>query len=160
MNTQSRAGKIARLPHAVREELNRRMEDGEAGVKVLAWLNGLPEVQAILRAEFGGKAIGKQNLWAWRHGGYRDWVMRRDAMELALRFREEAKEIGDWSSKTGDGKSMVEMMVVWVTAQFGVASRHLLAARGEERWKLLRQMWADVDRMRRGEISGRLIVRF
>ena len=35
MNTQSRAGKIARLPFAVREELNRRMEDGKAGVKVL-----------------------------------------------------------------------------------------------------------------------------
>ncbi|MEZ0276468.1 MAG: hypothetical protein ACAH88_16280, partial [Roseimicrobium sp.] len=197
MNIQSRAGKIARLPFAVREELNRRMEDGEAGVKVLEWLNGLPEVQAILRAEFGGKAIGKQNLWAWRHGGYRDLVMRRDAMELALRFGEEGEEIEEavagqcdgpmvrWSDaglagtgKDGQGsmpdgrasgrtgeeagskmqgrrrRSMVEVMAVWVTAQFGVASRRVMAARGEEHWRLLRQMVADVDRLRRGEQGG------
>src|SRR5438034_46880 len=41
MNTQCRAGKIARLPSAVREELNRRMVDREAGVRRVGWWGGL-----------------------------------------------------------------------------------------------------------------------
>jgi hypothetical protein len=53
----TRNGKIARLPLAVRQELNRRLDDGEQGKNLVAWLNALPEVQAIVAAEFGGKAI-------------------------------------------------------------------------------------------------------
>jgi len=33
-----RHGKIARLPHAVREELNLRLQDGESGKGLIAWL--------------------------------------------------------------------------------------------------------------------------
>jgi len=39
----TRNGKIARLPMAVREELNLRMEQGVEGAGLLAWLNGLPK---------------------------------------------------------------------------------------------------------------------
>ena len=58
----TRNGKIARLPHMVREELNRRIRDGEEGKKLVAWLNGLPKVKAVVAAEFGGKPISEQNL--------------------------------------------------------------------------------------------------
>ena len=185
-----RIGKIARLPRVVRDELNRRLNDGENGNKILAWLNELPEVREILKSEFGGTPIGKQNLWAWRHGGYRDWVMREDTMELAQRFGEEAEEVagsvagreevedgpmpngqglaGVRDGLTPDGRSrkmqdgedrvqgrrpMTEMMALWVTAQFGIASRHVVAARGKEHWRLLRQMVADVSRLRGGDHS-------
>ena len=43
-----RTGKIARLPHQLRNELNQRLHDGESGVDLIKWLNALPEVQAIL----------------------------------------------------------------------------------------------------------------
>ena len=36
-------GKIARLPRAIRDELNRRMDDGQTGKELLPWLNGLPK---------------------------------------------------------------------------------------------------------------------
>ncbi len=36
----ARTGKIARLPRALREELNRHLDEGEAGVDLVAWLNG------------------------------------------------------------------------------------------------------------------------
>ena len=65
----TRNGKIARLPRSVRQELNRRLEDGEQGNKLVAWLNGLPEVHAIVAAEFGGKSIREQNLSEWKKGG-------------------------------------------------------------------------------------------
>ena len=63
---KARTGKIARLPCPVREELNKRLESAEPGGEVLAWLNGLPEVRAILGTEFGGSPITKQNLSHWR----------------------------------------------------------------------------------------------
>ena len=72
--TVTRNGKIARLPRAMREELNRRLRDGEQGNKLVAWLNGLPEVKAVVALEFGGKPIREQNLSEWRKGGYRDWL--------------------------------------------------------------------------------------
>ena len=37
----SRNGKIARLPGQNREEINRRLHDGEDGKKILGWLNYL-----------------------------------------------------------------------------------------------------------------------
>ena len=44
----TRNGKIARLPRAIRDELNCRLADGEIGGRLVDWLNGLPEVQKIL----------------------------------------------------------------------------------------------------------------
>ncbi len=38
-------GKIARLPRNVRDELNHSIDNGETGVRLVEWLNGLPEVQ-------------------------------------------------------------------------------------------------------------------
>ena len=51
----NRNGKIARLPKPLREELNRRLDNGEPARRLLPWLNSLPAVRALLAAEFGGK---------------------------------------------------------------------------------------------------------
>jgi hypothetical protein len=72
-------GKISRLPREIREQLNQRLDDGEPGNRLVAWLNGLPAVQALLAAEFGGAAINEQNLSNWKQGGYRDWIMLQEA---------------------------------------------------------------------------------
>ena len=45
-------------------QLNQRLQNGEPGKLLVAWLNSRPEVQAILAAP---------NLSAWRKGGYVDW---------------------------------------------------------------------------------------
>lgn len=82
----TRNGKIARLPHSARQELNRRLDEGEQGKKLVAWLNALPEAQAIVSAEFGGKPIREQDLSEWRQGGYRDW----------RRSRRRSKSPGGW----------------------------------------------------------------
>src|SRR6266403_6134643 len=92
----TRNGKIARLPLAVRQEFNRRLDEGEQGKKLVAWLNGLPAVQAIVTTEFGGKPIREQNLSEWKQGGYRDWLAKQEALEIAERLREDAME---WSTE-------------------------------------------------------------
>ena len=74
----ARIGKIARLPAAIRTELNQRLRDGQIGPQVLPWLNSLPETQALLTTEFGGKPINPQNLSDWRQGGFVDWERSQD----------------------------------------------------------------------------------
>ena len=62
----TRTGKIARLPQDVRDELNQRLENGEPGAELLAWLNSLPDTKRMLAARFGGHEINHPNLTAWR----------------------------------------------------------------------------------------------
>jgi hypothetical protein len=71
----TRTGKIARLPREIREQLNRRLQDGEPGKKLVEWLNSLPEVKAALNTQFGGRRVSEQNLSEWKAGGYRDWLV-------------------------------------------------------------------------------------
>ena len=47
-----RNGKIATLPSDIRDALNLRMENGEQGEELLAWLNGLPQVKDRLKGGF------------------------------------------------------------------------------------------------------------
>ena len=51
-------GKIGRLPKAIQEPVNRRLESDEKGRTLVAWLNALPEVQAVLAMEFAGLRFG------------------------------------------------------------------------------------------------------
>ena len=68
----TRNGKIARLPRTVREELNRRMQEVDPGLRLVARLNGLPDTQRVLANGFGGRPVSKQYLAEWKAGGYRE----------------------------------------------------------------------------------------
>ena len=91
----TRNGKIARMPVTVRDELNLRMENGQEGAKLLAWLNGLPAVRETLKASFEGARISKQNLSEWRQGGFREWQLRREWIGQAGELEASANEMRD-----------------------------------------------------------------
>lgn len=74
----ARQGKISRLPHALREQVNLRILDGEPAAKILAWLNAKPEAAAVWRQHFSGEAATEQNLSNWRQAGYAEWLARRE----------------------------------------------------------------------------------
>ena len=65
----TRRGKIARLPQPIREQINRRLQNGEEGIQIIQWLNALPEVIAQMISEFGGQPVNEtafkntQNRW-------------------------------------------------------------------------------------------------
>ena len=75
--------KISRFPRGIREELNRRLDRSEPGKVTLNWLNALPEVQAVLKAEFDGEPVKKQNLSDWKSSGFRNWQLRQSALDFA-----------------------------------------------------------------------------
>lgn len=90
MNTKTRTGKIARLAAPIREQLNTRLNNGESGPKLVAWLNALPETRELLQAEYEGRPISEQNLSEWRNGGYAEWLARREMSQQAAAFAAQA----------------------------------------------------------------------
>ncbi|MGH9351827.1 MAG: hypothetical protein ACRD2G_06680 [Terriglobia bacterium] len=71
-------GKIARLPHVVREELNQRLLDNQPAEPILSWLNALYEVQRVLIQQFAGTPLTPQNLSEWRTGGFVEWRLKKE----------------------------------------------------------------------------------
>jgi hypothetical protein len=146
----TRNGKIAHLPKPIREELNQRLEEGETGQALVDWLNGLPEVRVVLDAHFPGTEIREQNLSEWRKGGYQDWLRHQEAREVFEQLYEQAEE----QTARGQEKQrppMTEVLSLWMTARYTVATREIDAAEGPERWRLLRQFGDGVARLRRTE---------
>jgi hypothetical protein len=109
---KTRTGKIARLPREVRDELNRRLDNGEDGPSLLAWLNGRPGTLQVMQDHFGGAPVTKQNLSEWRQGGWLDWQRQQEALILADRLLEGA---ADLEQRAGDGPltdRMAELLAV------------------------------------------------
>ncbi|MDR3401545.1 MAG: hypothetical protein P4L99_03520 [Chthoniobacter sp.] len=149
----TRNGKIARLPQAVREELNHRLFNGESGTSLLAWLHGRRDVQDVLAKEFGGRPINAQNLTEWRQGGYREWL---DAGEARMLARELGQEM--LGEQPPVFASLTEPLAVWTTSRYAVATRRVERARSAaEHWRLLREMSADVIKLRQNELRAQTL---
>lgn len=86
-------GKIQRAPLDVRNELCRRIENGELGPVVLPWLNGLAEVQRICREHFAGEEVSAKNLSDFRTGYYQKWLAERKTIARQRALSEQALEI-------------------------------------------------------------------
>jgi hypothetical protein len=65
-----RNGKISRLPEAIRNQVNQKLQDGVPYDQIIAWL-----------AEQGHPGILKMNLSRWTHGGFQDWLDERHSLQ-------------------------------------------------------------------------------
>jgi hypothetical protein len=90
---KARNGKIARLPKAIREQLNQRLADGMPGEALLDWLHSQPEVLEVLVRDFDARPILKQNLSEWRQGGFREWEARQERLEILREIDDEAADV-------------------------------------------------------------------
>jgi hypothetical protein len=144
----TRNGKIARLPREVRNQLNRRLQDGEPGTKLVGWLNSSPEVQSVVAAEFASRPVNEQNLSEWKQGGYRDWLLHQDALEQVPPVATEASELN--GAVPGQ---LSDHMAVWLTAHLMAVVRRLAAAETDDaaKWRLLHEAAADIAAFRRGD---------
>lgn len=145
----SRTGKIAKLPKKVRDELNRRLDDGETGRNLVEWLNNLPEVVAILASDFNGKPIREQNLSEWKQRGYRDWQNHQETLEIAKRLGEDAAQ---WNAE--GSIPVADTLTLWLIGRYALASRQLTEVSAREGWRLLREICSDVVELQRGQHSA------
>jgi hypothetical protein len=137
-------GKIRRAPKAVREELNRRLVEGESGKAIVAWLNGAPEMQEMLAREFGGRPVSEQNLSEWKKGGHRAWLRQQTATEAVA-------EVADGAEDLQEAETMGDRFCAWLMARYALAARSVEDDKGTVDLKLLRQICRDAVAMRRGD---------
>src|ERR1700677_583058 len=77
LKIRSHTGKIGHLPYEIRCQLARGIQEGVPGIRLVAWLDSLPEVQTILLEDFGGRPINQQNFSKWKIRGYPDWLQEQ-----------------------------------------------------------------------------------
>ncbi len=148
----TRTGKIARLPREIREQLNRRLAEGEFGSKLVEWLNGLSQVKNALAAGFNGREINEQNLSEWKQGGFRDWEARQETVWQARELAADAGEI----SAAAEGSLADHLAMTLVARYAGLMSGWDGEANDEFRRKLraLRSLSQDIVELRRGDHSA------
>lgn len=103
----ARQGKIARLPHVLREEVNRRLLDGQTSGKILGWLNDQADAREIWEDQFEGMAASSQNLSEWRAGGYREWRARKEKTENLKTLSCFAKDLAKSGGSIADGAAAI-----------------------------------------------------
>jgi hypothetical protein len=145
-------GKIARLPRGIREQICRRLDNGECGKEVLAWLNGLPEVKTVLAEKFGGRPVSQQNLCGWWGASGGAW---RSRQEMVSQARELAGEHGELKEASGDVEVSDRVAGV-LSVELAKLGRKLLAekAGSAEQWRCLREVLRELSQLRRDDHSG------
>ena len=143
------AGKIARLSRRRRDDIGRRLENGLPGGEILKWLNKLKDVKAVLRAQFGGRRINKQNLSAWRRSGYVEWL-ELERQQRSLRQRvEEAEAL----AKTVGERSLGNGLAIVLALEMHGLTKTLLQQETDpvKRWERVRELHREVSRLRRDD---------
>jgi hypothetical protein len=142
----TRNGKIARLPRHIRDQLNRRLQDGEEGSTLLEWLNALPAVQEVLKQSFGGQPVSKQNLSEWRQGGYRDWERHEESCELVRRLTEQTDDLDEEAGIIEVSHRLSSVLAV----ELARVTEVLLMETTDphERWRRLREVLHELAQLR------------
>jgi len=145
----TRNGKIARLPREIREQLNRRLEDGEPGPQVLSWLNEHPNVRRILERDFGGRPVNEQNLSEWRQGGFRDWQRHQQSCDHVRRLTDQSEALNEATEKTDVSDRLATVFAV----ELFKVMEQLLEKSGDDKERLgyLREALREVRFLRRGD---------
>jgi hypothetical protein len=140
-------GKIGRLKSEIREAVGRKLEDGERGVEILSWLNGLPEVQRVLQEQFGGRPISKQNLSHWRDSGHVEWLQRQDRRLSLQGVAERAEAMSEGTS----GRDLGQQFAKVLTAEIALLGMDLLRSEtnAQKRWRRLCDLRRQLTRLRR-----------
>ena len=148
INSMTRNGKIARLPHPIREQINRRLQNGDEGQKIAEWLNRLPKVRTVLKAEFDGQPINENNLSNWKLGGYRDWQAQQEALAAVRQFGADAAELSQAA-----GGQLADQLAVCLAARIALALQQP-ASDGDDpatQMQRLRQLCLDLVALRKGD---------
>jgi hypothetical protein len=146
----TRNGKIARLPLAIREELNQRLQNGEQGKQLVEWLNSLPKVQAVMKAHFEGRPIGEPNLSEWKNGGYLSWEADHQTLDAVTSLVEGANDL---QKAAKDG--LTDRLGLFLAAKMAVELRQVDSVPdAAEKAKVWRELRGSLVALQRGEINS------
>src|SRR6266567_99526 len=150
---RTRTGKIARLPRAIRHQLNQRLADGQPGNQLVHWLNHLPQVRQCLAEQFAGRPISEQNLSEWKAGGYLEWLNRQDTLDQARELAADADDLRSAAETAGQHR-LSDHLATILAARY---ARLLNNWNGEvtealeHQLRLLHALNQDIASLRRGD---------
>ncbi len=143
---KTRNGKIARLPKDMREEINRRLQNGEPAETILRRLNKQEDCRDTVEIFFDGRPVSPQNLSEWRQGGYEDWLRKEERLARIRDLTEDAKDFereGDDHSIADRVATMMEMELMEVAEQLQTITDP------DQRWTRMREILSELHRLRR-----------
>jgi hypothetical protein len=144
----TRNGKIARLPEALREQLNQRLLDGEQGKQLVLWLNELPKVQAVMKSAFEGRPITEDNLSEWKNGGYLVWASGQRMWNTVCSFMDGTKAL----RAAAKGGLTDRMALMLAAAMAGQMQQLESMPDGIEKAKIWRELRISLLALRRSEL--------
>ena len=139
-------GKIGRLSKYFRDEIGRRIEDGEPGRDIVKWLNEHSRVQEILKEQFGGRPITEQNLSEWKQTGHPEWLRREEARLFVTRLTEQSDDLDEAT----DGHEISDRFASVLAAELARLAMTLLENETdpEKRWQLLCSVHREFSQLR------------
>lgn len=153
-------GKIARLPKPIRDQLNQRLDDGQAAEDILPWLNHLPECKKVLAEKFDSRPITRQNLSQWKTAGYQTWLRVQQAREQVQSLVEQAKDLGNDEDGliAKDGMTLADRLGSLLVVQLLTALQQLdNIADPDQRWQRIKDISRELSRLRREDHHGRRV---
>jgi hypothetical protein len=146
----TRKSKIARLPNAIREELNQRLLNGEEGKNLVQWLNSLPKVRAVMQAKFEGHPITEQNVSDWKQGGYVAWEAGQRMLDTVWSVMDGTKGL-EIASKEGLTHRMALMLAAKMAAEMQCLE---VMPEGVQKAKIWRELRISLLALRRCDLYG------
>jgi hypothetical protein len=139
-------GKIGRLPKYIRDQLNRRIEDGEPGKEIVKWLNCEPDVTDIMQEQFGGRPITEQNLSEWKQTGHQDWLQQQEMRLRVRNLSERAEDLDD----AADGNEISDRFGSVFAAELMCVTMARLEKETdpEKRWKIICEVAPKLSQLR------------
>jgi hypothetical protein len=155
-STPARKGKIARMPSAIRAEVNRRLDEGQSGPVIIAWLHRQPEVLAVLDEHFHEQPISAENLSQWRQGGYQDHRRRMERVADTLDLARHARGVQEAGGGSMDLPAAIAgSQLMQVLADFDPETLKVELAKDPTAWLGILEMLARLQRSKADELVAR-----
>ena len=144
----TRTGKIARLPLHIRNQLNQRLEDGEVSDAILRWLNEHSTVQETTKRLFNSQPVSKQNLSAWRRGGFKEWQRLQESHAFLHRLVERSDDL----TEKGGEIELTDRLAQLAAGELARVFERLLEQTDDpqERFKLVQALIRELVPLRAG----------
>jgi hypothetical protein len=150
----NRNGKIAHLPRALRDRINLALYHRCPAKDLARALNQLPEVKSVMAQYFNGRALKSQNIYEWKHGGYRDWLHHRQLLEQKRELTADAKDLA------GTANGLPDSLFGILTLDYAdlmMKGDSQSPEEFEKRRKKLSLVSQDIVRIRRSDLQARRV---
>jgi len=147
--SNTHVGKIGRLPKSIRDELGRRLEDGEQGKELVKWLNAQSGVQRVLKEQFGGRPVTEQNLSEWKQTGHPEWLRHEETRSLVSKLTEQSDDLDEAADGMEISDRFAGVLAVQLIRQ--AMTRLEEETDPEKRWQIICEVHRELSQMRRDD---------